>query len=421
MKVSKVVLVFIGLLLVGVTSVEVRADGSETLGPPSIAIAEGTDIVGDGIGMILQPATLTVNVPASATVQQVIVYWNGFKNPPGDGQITINGNNVVGTLIGGPDFFFTNAYSFTYRADITSLGLVAPGANTLTFSDMTYRYANGVSVLVIIDDGISDLAIIQLRDGDDTAYFDFPEPRLTTVPQTYTFAPSGVDRTADFTVIAGSIWPDHPNVIRAVVNGSTTEFWEVLAGTDGHDWDHLTVPLLIPAGATSLTVEVQSEHDATARKPASLVWIGGVLDITPPEVTPTPTPTTPTPTPTSTPVTPTPTPPLGEGCTPGYWKNHDLAWPPTGYSPSDDFDTTFGVNIFIIDKTLMQALNSGGGGIYRLGRHGTAALLNAAHPDVDYPYTEAEVIALVQAGDADALEAANEDTPCPLPGWLRSD
>ncbi|MBN1657999.1 MAG: DNRLRE domain-containing protein [Anaerolineae bacterium] len=109
----------------------------------------------------------------------------------------------------------------------------------------------------------------------------------------------------------------------------------------------------------------------------------------------------------------TPPPPPCEGCTPGYWKNHLEAWAATDYSPSDDFDATFGVDLFNPNITLEQAVNARGGGVNRLARHGTAALLSAAHPDVAYPYTVAEVIALVQAGDADSLEWGNE-LGCPL-------
>lgn len=107
-------------------------------------------------------------------------------------------------------------------------------------------------------------------------------------------------------------------------------------------------------------------------------------------------------------------PPLGEGCTPGYWKNHLEDWPPTGYGPADDFDTVFGVDLFSPDITLEMAANARGGGVKKLARHGTAALLSAAHPDVDYPFTVAEVIALVQAGDVDPLVAANE-LGCDIP------
>lgn len=102
-----------------------------------------------------------------------------------------------------------------------------------------------------------------------------------------------------------------------------------------------------------------------------------------------------------------------EGCTPGYWKTHLDSWAATGYSPSDDFDTVFGVDYFDPDITLEEAINLGGGGVERLARHGVAALLSAAHPDVNYPYTVAQVIAYVQAGDADPLVAANE-LGCPI-------
>jgi hypothetical protein len=107
--------------------------------------------------------------------------------------------------------------------------------------------------------------------------------------------------------------------------------------------------------------------------------------------------------------------PPGEGCTPGYWKkNHLDDWPAAGYFPADDFDTAFGTDYFSPNITLDDAVNMGGGGVKKLARHGTAALLSAGHPDVDYPYTVAEVIAFVQAGNVDPLVAANE-LGCDIP------
>ena len=41
------------------------------------------------------------------------------------------------------------------------------------------------------------------------------------------------------------------------------------------------------------------------------------------------------------------------------------------------------------DPTLLDALNSGGGGINALMRHAVAALLNASNPDVDSDFTVA--------------------------------
>ena len=101
-------------------------------------------------------------------------------------------------------------------------------------------------------------------------------------------------------------------------------------------------------------------------------------------------------------------PPGNEGCTPGYWKNHLEDWPPTGLSPADDFDTIFGVDLFDPDITLDDAVNAKGGGVKKLARHGTAALLSAAHPDVAYPLSIGAVIAAVQAGEVGPLVEANE-------------
>lgn len=101
-----------------------------------------------------------------------------------------------------------------------------------------------------------------------------------------------------------------------------------------------------------------------------------------------------------------------DGCTPGYWRNHLEDW--TGYSPGDIFDVVFGVGYFGPDYDLEDAIWQGGGGVNKVARHGTAGLLSAAHPAVDYPFTVAEVIAAVQAGDVELLAKANE-LGCEIP------
>jgi hypothetical protein len=117
-----------------------------------------------------------------------------------------------------------------------------------------------------------------------------------------------------------------------------------------------------------------------------------------------------------------------QGCTPGYWRNHADRW--AGVAPTDDFDWTFGVDLFDPDITLGQAIWASGGGNNALARHATAALLNAhggvANADgttVAYPYTVEQVIQMVQdavtidtiEATKDAFAAANE-LGCPLSG-----
>lgn len=92
-----------------------------------------------------------------------------------------------------------------------------------------------------------------------------------------------------------------------------------------------------------------------------------------------------------------------EGLSHGYWKNHPEDW--VGYDPSDTLGSIFtlpaslsGLGSF----TLAEALDFGGGPALVdkakiLFVQAVAALLNAAHPNIDYPLTVAEVIADVNA------------------------
>jgi hypothetical protein len=101
-----------------------------------------------------------------------------------------------------------------------------------------------------------------------------------------------------------------------------------------------------------------------------------------------------------------------EGETPGFWKRHTDLW--VGYTTEmvlgDIF--TFPAELSsLADISLLDALKSGGGkGIIgkakNLLRSAVAALLNSAHPDVNYPLSESEIISAVNA----ALASLNEVT-----------
>ncbi len=86
-----------------------------------------------------------------------------------------------------------------------------------------------------------------------------------------------------------------------------------------------------------------------------------------------------------------PTPAQATGCSLGYWKTHTANWP-TAYKTTSDFDITFGTSAYKPDINLLQALNSGGGGLSKLARQGAAALLNAQDTRVTgFPLSAAEV------------------------------
>lgn len=109
----------------------------------------------------------------------------------------------------------------------------------------------------------------------------------------------------------------------------------------------------------------------------------------------------------------------GEGCTPGYWKqpHHEGSW--VDYKPTDSYSDVF--EVAGGENTMLQALETGGGGEKALGRHAVAALLNASNPDVGYFYTVDEVIEIVRgAYDSRDFETAKNllevknELDCPL-------
>jgi hypothetical protein len=108
-------------------------------------------------------------------------------------------------------------------------------------------------------------------------------------------------------------------------------------------------------------------------------------------------------------------PPGGEGCTPGYWKNHSESWAAAGV-PTNATMASRGFNVSA-SLTFMTALRTGGGGLTALLRHAAAAYLNAAHPSVDYEFTTAQIVAATNAAIASGnyeaqkniFENANEE------------
>jgi hypothetical protein len=256
-------------------------NGTETLGDIPIALAAGTGVVVGGAGTRnAQPATISVNVPGA--VKQVLVYWEGNNpTPVGDNQITVGGNTVTGTLIGGPTYFYTNAYTTTYRADITGLGVVTTGANSIQVGGMDYVKNNGVGVVVIYDDG-STPSQIGIKDGSDCAYYLFAPPLDTTVPQTFTFNAATVARQATLAILASSVEGNRPNVIRLTVGAVVSDLVDPLDDSDGAKYDSYMTTVNIPAGISQITVQVLSLKDPSSiltGDNASLDWECAALSV----------------------------------------------------------------------------------------------------------------------------------------------
>lgn len=115
--------------------------------------------------------------------------------------------------------------------------------------------------------------------------------------------------------------------------------------------------------------------------------------------------------------------PVPEGCGLGFWKNHGPAWAATGYLTTDTVGDVFNsAPVSLAGSSLLDALSFKGGSTLDgakqiLLRQAVAALLNAAHPDVNYPRSEPDVIAAANT----QLASSTRSAILTLAGQLDSD
>jgi hypothetical protein len=277
------------------------ADGTETLGTPSIPISQGTGIVSAGVGLAVgQPGVISIDVPANATVEQVILYWEAANLGTGDktdtDTVQADGNDVTGVFIGGNTLYAgtngTSGYvTVTYRADITALDLVSPGANTVEIGGLDFTRENdGAGLFVIFDDG-SPTSEIDVRDGSDFAFVNYGGALGVTEAQTFSFNPEDVVRFASVDFFVGSVADDtgnlgfRPSSFEVTTGGVTSVFSDQLNSNDGQFWDTVNLVVEVPPGADEMTVQVFSRDDgfvAPGNLPASLVWLAAGLSVTTP-------------------------------------------------------------------------------------------------------------------------------------------
>jgi hypothetical protein len=363
------------------------ADGTEILEPTSAPLADGSRVIGAGVGLSLsQPGNIDITVPAGATVEQVLIYWDGADrdyNAPAPiigvatDEISVDGNTVEGVFIGGRKFS-PRVQLFAFRADITSLGLVSPGTNSISVGGLDFgseSVETGAGLLVIYDDGTG--ATNQIYDGNDYVYINCTEENACTetVKKMFVFPAAATPRIAEltmfFTSVAGTASgadPTRPSVVRIWVGAAPPiELVDQLASVDGEEWDTLNLEFQVPAGVSTVEVQAFSEDSTgSGHLPASFKWLTAALSV-PDERE------------------------GGEGCTPGYWKQpHHFADWTSPYAPGDLFSAYF--DDAFSGMTLLEVLSQGGGGLKALGRHTVAALLNSANPEVDYDLSAAGVI-----------------------------
>lgn len=376
----------------------------------------GTDFVTAGTGTRSNDAeTITVEVPAGATVTDVFLYWSRRVVDPSDApasEILVDGSTVAGSVVGGPIETSDDLNTpVTYLADLTGEGLVGAGTSSFTVEDDAPG-TEGASVLVFYNDG-GDASEFSLWDGVDFAWGVTSEPawRQNADPVTFTFTAAGEERSAQLVLFVGDVdGGDRPNQLDVTIGGGATQTVDQpFFAADGQEWDNYVQELTIPAGVSEVTVEPISPSDEP--DPASLLWAAAGLSVEPPEDDG-----------------------GGDGCTPGYWRqpHHFDSW--VDHDPDDllgsVFDLPGGLQLDQPehrtdpdDLTLHDGVVLRGGGVNALIRHSVAALLNASSGDVDYDLTVSEVVmkfnAAVDGGDVDGLKGEFEsfnEQGCPLNG-----
>lgn len=377
-------------------------DGSEKLDVPvGIEMANaGSEVLLAGVGMKDKfERILKLDVPAGVEIKQVIAYWEGqglSQTEHGDmDKILLNGIEVTGKRIGGATNFFFSRWTSTYRADVTGLDLIGHGANEVKVRGLNFKgISNGLGLAVIIDDG-QNTGTVDMRDGNDNAMIGFESPLDTTTPVSYSFAPSTEDRTASLGYFFGSIAKERPTVIEISIDNQVAEtINDALTNSDGDEWDTYKHDVVIPAGATSLSIRVLSMDSGLGaykgNNPASLTWVFNSFAL-----------------------------PKAKsndlGCTPLFWCKNRRLWDGVG---NDDvttriktrtyFNRTLGVNAcksrvrnctpmyMVLCKSRICSWTD------LLNREVVAALLNAESP-LPYRYTVAQVIAIYR----DAVGATN--------------
>lgn len=258
----------------------------------------GSDILVAGTGTSVTGAgTISLNVPNSAIIKNVYLYWEGRHRttgifPDGDSQIKVNGTAIDGELVGKSNVEGKQR-CFVFRADITSRGFVSNGANTLSVSEFVAPNTwdddldrpDGVGVLVVIEDG--PLAKLEIKDGSDWAYYasnaSYPH-LLVTKQQTFSFEPYPIERKANLMLFIADIGVSNgtglPHHLEISVGGSLQSYNIPFSNSDGGQWDTYVKEVTIPAGVTDVKVQLFSDAPVNVQDgSSSLDWLLAALKV----------------------------------------------------------------------------------------------------------------------------------------------
>lgn len=280
-----------GFILGLILSISAFADPIQHVRTESFVDWTSAGVAGVGPG----PATVQLS-GVSGTVQQAFLYWHGIGSDYTTNTVTINGNSVVGDLIGTAT---TNCWgsgnSKAYRADVTSF--VSGNGNyvidNLLSGGPGSTSVNGISLVVIYDDGDPtndrDLAFFEGNDsnipngfpGEDTGW------HASLSPINYQGGPVSME----FHLGDGQNFTDNSLTLQTV-NGSqtiadTTSLWDGVSLTNlgqgrasnGGLWDIHRIDITAAFG--NVPGPVQLDLDGMYPSVDCLGLIVGLVDLEP--------------------------------------------------------------------------------------------------------------------------------------------
>jgi hypothetical protein len=203
--------------------------------PPFATFGPGhLDVVIAGQGIYTQPASFSVDVPATASIEAAYLYVTGRGGP--DNDILLNGNPLAVPLVAtaGPLPFDTNQSTYTQRANVSAL--VAPGTTNFTVSGYTPATPGGAIVVVVYRDAGAPVQTIILTEGADYGYHGFAPPfGPNTDVGRIDFAPSADPRAATFYLLTHDSQPDGGDAVwfLAAASGTTPVPASLVGGVSG--------------------------------------------------------------------------------------------------------------------------------------------------------------------------------------------
>lgn len=286
-----------------VASTVTAADADLAVTTSDLALAAPvTDVAAAGVSLEGTPTdSIDLGLPADATVDQVLLYWAGNFSPSGspDDTIEVEGDEVTGEVIGEPGgtpFYRLRINKKTqvvktqaYRADITDLGVVGPGANLVEVGGLDFDVkALGAGLIVLYSVPGEKVSEVHLNEGLDVAFANFKNPLspAVTVVDDVDFAvsPQSTDRTGTLKFHLGSVGEDRSAHVSVLVDGvpQTTFFHTGKAGdAEGAEWDVIETPFNLPADSSDVTVRIASAQDPANPNdtPGSIELMAAVLEI----------------------------------------------------------------------------------------------------------------------------------------------